>query len=166
VPGRAGQRGRLPGLRPRQRHDRDRRQPDLRPGPGEVAMATWDNVRRLALALPGTAERVSRGGLLAWDVKDKTFAWERPLRPADRKALGPAAPEGPVLAARVPDLGAKEALLAEAGDTWFTTPHFQGYPAILARLDRGTLARRGELPGAARRRRGATRLAKKYLDRP
>jgi len=85
-------------------------------------VATWDDVRRLALALPSTTERVSRDGLAAWDVRDKTFAWERPLRPADRKALGPAAPEGPVLAARVPDLGAKEALLAEAGDTWFTTP--------------------------------------------
>ena len=54
-------------------------------------MATWDDVRRLALALPETAERASRDGLAAWDVRDKTFAWERPLRPADRKALGPAA---------------------------------------------------------------------------
>jgi hypothetical protein len=122
-------------------------------------------VRRLALALPGTAERVSRDGLLAWDVKDKTFAWERPLRPADRKALGPAAPEGPVLAARVPDLGAKEALLAEAGDTWFTTPHFQGYPAILVRLDQATAADLEELLVEAWLSRAPKRLAKEYLDR-
>jgi hypothetical protein len=128
-------------------------------------MATWDDVRRLALALPGTAERVSRDGLLAWDVKDKTFAWERPLRPADRKALGPAAPEGPVLAARVPDLGAKEALLAEAGDTWFTTPHFQGYPAILVRLDQATAADLEELLVEAWLSRAPKRLAKEYLDR-
>jgi hypothetical protein len=129
-------------------------------------MATWDDVRRLALALPETAERVSRDGLAAWDVKDKTFAWERPLRPADRKALGPAAPEGPVLAARVPDLGAKEALLAEAGDTWFTTPHFQGYPAILARLDQATVADLEELLVEAWLSRAPKRLAKQYLDRP
>ena len=128
-------------------------------------MATWDDVRRLALALPETAERVSRDGLAAWDVKDKTFAWERPLRPADRKALGPAAPEGPVLAARVPDLGAKEALLAEAGDTWFTTPHFQGYPAILARLDQATVADLEELLVEAWLSRAPKRLAKEYLDR-
>jgi hypothetical protein len=128
-------------------------------------MATWDDVRRLALALPSTAERVSRDGLLAWDVKDKTFAWERPLRPADRKALGPAAPEGPVLAARVPDLGAKEALLAEAGDTWFTTPHFQGYPAILVRLDQATAADLEELLVEAWLSRAPKRLAKQYLDR-
>ena len=129
-------------------------------------MATWDEVRRLALALPSTAERVSREGLLAWDVRDKTFAWERPLRPADRKALGPAAPEGPVLAARVPDLGAKEALLAEAGDTWFTTPHFQGYPAILVRLDQATAADLEELLVEAWLSRAPKRLAKEYLDRP
>ena len=128
-------------------------------------MATWDDVRRLALALPETAERVSRDGLAAWDVRDKTFAWERPLRPADRKALGPAAPEGPVLAARVPDLGAKEALLAEAGDTWFTTPHFQGYPAILARLDQATVADLEELLVEAWLSRAPKRLAKEYLDR-
>jgi hypothetical protein len=128
-------------------------------------MATWDDVRRLALALPSTAERVSREGLLAWDVRDKTFAWERPLRPADRKALGPAAPEGPVLAARVPDLGAKEALLAEAGDTWFTTPHFQGYPAILVRLDQATAADLEELLVEAWLSRAPKRLAKEYLDR-
>ena len=128
-------------------------------------MATWDDVRRLALALPETAERVSRDGLLAWDVRDKTFAWERPLRPADRKALGPAAPEGPVLAARVPDLGAKEALLAEAGDTWFTTPHFQGYPAILVRLDQATSADLEELLVEAWLSRAPKRLAKEYLDR-
>jgi hypothetical protein len=128
-------------------------------------MATWDDVRRLALALPETAERVSRDGLAAWDVRDKTFAWERPLRPADRKALDPAAPEGPVLAARVPDLGAKEALLAEAGDTWFTTPHFQGYPAILVRLDQATAADLEELLVEAWLSRAPKRLAKEYLDR-
>jgi hypothetical protein len=128
-------------------------------------VATWGDVRRLALALPETAERVSRDGLPAWDVRDKTFAWERPLRPADRKALGPAAPEGPVLAARVPDLGAKEALLAEAGDTWFTTPHFQGYPAILVRLDQATAADLEELLVEAWLSRAPKRLAKQYLDR-
>jgi hypothetical protein len=128
-------------------------------------MATWDDVRRLALALPSTAERVSRDGLLAWDVRDNTFAWERPLRPADRKALGPAAPEGPVLAARVPDLGAKEALLAEEGGTWFTTPHFQGYPAILVRLDQATAADLEELLVEAWLSRAPKRLAREYLDR-
>ena len=128
-------------------------------------MATWDDVRRLALALPQTAERVSRDGLLAWDVKDKTFAWERPLRRADLQALGDAAPKGPVLAARVPDLGAREALLAEDGDVYFTTPHFEGYPAVLVRLDRAAVPDLEELLAEAWLTRAPKRLATEYLDR-
>ena len=128
-------------------------------------MATWDEVRRLALALPQTAERVSRDGLLAWDVKDKTFAWERPLRRGDLQALGDAAPRGPVLAARVPDLGAREALLAEDGDVYFTTPHFEGYPAVLVRLDRAAVPDLEELLAEAWLTRAPKRLATEYLDR-
>jgi hypothetical protein len=45
-------------------------------------MATWDDVRRLALALPETSERGSRG-LRQWRVRDKLFVWERPLRKRD-----------------------------------------------------------------------------------
>jgi hypothetical protein len=77
-------------------------------------MATRDDVRQLALALPQTVEGSSREGFLTWSVKSKAFAWERPLRRGDLEALGDAAPQGPALAARVPDLGAKEALLVEA----------------------------------------------------
>ena len=50
-------------------------------------MATWNDVRRIALALPGTAEQSSRG-IPAWRVKDKGFIWERPLRRTDVEALG------------------------------------------------------------------------------
>jgi hypothetical protein len=98
-------------------------------------VATWDDVHRLARALPQTAEGSSRDGLLAWSVKDKRFSSERPLRRGDLQALGDAAPQGPVLAVRVPDLGTNEALLAVDGGVYFTTPHFDGYPAILVRLE-------------------------------
>jgi hypothetical protein len=69
-------------------------------------------------------------------VKDKLFVWERPLRKSDLEALGDAAPDGPILGARVEHEGAKQALLADDPDVFFTTPHFDGYPAILVRLDR------------------------------
>jgi hypothetical protein len=129
-------------------------------------MATWDDVRRLALALPQTVEGSSRDGLLGWRVKDKTFAWERPLRRGDLEALGDAAPQGPVLAARVPDLGAKEALLADdGGGVYFTTPHFNGYPAILVRLDRIAVGELEELLVEAWLARAPRRLAAEYLDR-
>lgn len=52
-----------------------------------------------------------------------------------RLALGAAAPDGPILGARVEHLGAKEALLADDPAVLFTTPHFDGYPAILIRLE-------------------------------
>jgi hypothetical protein len=98
-------------------------------------MATWEDVRRLALALPETSEKSSYGQTMAWQVKDKTFAWERPLRKSDLEALGDSAPTGPILGARVPDEGAKAALIADDPDVYFTTPHFDGYPAILVQLD-------------------------------
>jgi len=65
-------------------------------------------VRRVALALPESSERRSRG-LASWRVRDKLFVWERPLRVADVQALGDAVPDGPILGARVEHLGAKEA---------------------------------------------------------
>lgn len=97
-------------------------------------MATWSDVRQIALALPETSERISRD-LRQWRVKDKLFVWERPLRRSDLEALGDDAPEGPILGAWVEHLGAKEALLANDEGAFFTTPHFDGYPAILVRLD-------------------------------
>jgi hypothetical protein len=96
-------------------------------------MSTWDDVRRIALALPGTVES---GDGLQWRVNNKPLAWERPLRKADLEHLGDAAPEPPILGVRTPDVGAKEALLAEDPDVYFTTPHFDGYPAVLVRLAR------------------------------
>jgi hypothetical protein len=97
-------------------------------------MATWDDVRRIALAQPEATEGVSRGHA-TWLVKGKLFVWERPLRQSDRLALGAAAPDGPVLGARVEHLGAQEALLQDAPAIFFTTPHFDGHPAVLVRLD-------------------------------
>ena len=97
-------------------------------------MATWEDVRRLALALPETTEKTTFGEFAAWQVRAKTFAWERPLRDSDLADLGDAAPTGPILAARIPDEGAKEALIADDPGVYFTIPHFNGYPAILVRL--------------------------------
>ena len=98
-------------------------------------MATWEDVARLALALPEAAQGTSYGSA-SWKVRRATFAWERPLRRSDLEALGDAAPDGPVLGARVPDEGAKHALIADDPSVYFTTPHFDGYPAVLVRLER------------------------------
>lgn len=126
-------------------------------------MAGWDDVRRAALALPETSERLSRG-IPEWRVRDKGFVWERPLRRADLAALGDEAPDGPILAAQVADVGVKEALLADDPQVFFTTPHFAGYPAILVRLDRISVAVLDELIVDAWLIRAPKRLAKQYLN--
>src|ERR1700680_2004094 len=97
-------------------------------------MATWDDVRRIALRLPQASEDLRRG-LMFWIVKDKLFVWERPLRQSDLRALGDDAPPGPILGARVEHLVAKDALIADNPEVYFTTPHFDGYPAVLVQLE-------------------------------
>jgi hypothetical protein len=125
-------------------------------------VASWDDVRRIALALPESRERVSRDRS-QWLVKDKLFVWERPLRPKEIAALGADAPAGPILGARVEHLGAKEALLADDPGVFFTTPHFDGYPAILARLDPITIDDLEEVVTEAWLVRAPRRLADEYL---
>src|SRR5690348_1239674 len=126
-------------------------------------MATWDDVRRLALAMPGAEERVSRD-MRQWRVKEKLFVWERPLRRSDLEALGDAAPSGPILGARVEHLVAKEALLADDPDVYFTTPHFDGYPAVLVQLEEIGLDDLEELIVEAWLTRAPKRLARQYID--
>ena len=126
-------------------------------------MGSWDDVRRIALDLPETSEQSSRGRAF-WRVRDKGFVWERPLRSTDLRALGDAAPTGPILGARVEHLGAKEALLAEDPSVYFTTPHFDGYPAVLVRLDRIAVDELEELIVEAWLARAPKRLAKQYVD--
>jgi hypothetical protein len=125
-------------------------------------VASWDDVRRIALELPETSEEVSRD-LRQWRVKDKGFVWERPLRRADLEALGEAAPDGPILGARVEHLVAKEALLADDPSVFFTTPHFDGYPAVLVRLDQIGLEDLREVIVEAWLARAPKRLAEAYL---
>jgi hypothetical protein len=125
-------------------------------------MAGWDDVRRIALALGETDERLSRGQR-QWRVKDKLFVWERPLRPKEIDALGADPPDGPILGARVEHLVAKEALLADDPRVYFTTPHFDGYPAILVRLERIAIADLEEIVTEAWLVRAPRRLADAYL---
>jgi len=126
-------------------------------------VASWDDVRRIALALPEAHERASRD-LRQWRVKDKLFVWERPLRRSDLEALGAAAPDGPILGVRVEHLVDKEALLADASGVFFTTPHFDGYPAVLVRLEEIGVDELDEVITEAWLARAPKRLAKAYLD--
>ncbi len=97
-------------------------------------MATFDDVAGIAKRLPHVTEDERRGNR-TWSVGGKAFAWARPLSKADIKRFGASTPpDGPILAARVGDLGEKEAALAACPDAYFTIPHFDGYAAILVQL--------------------------------
>jgi hypothetical protein len=124
-------------------------------------VADWDDVRRIALAMPEATERVSRDNA-QWRVKDKLFVWERPLRKSDLAELGDSAPTGPILGARVEHSVAKEALLADDPGVFFTTPHFDGYPAVLVRLDQIGVEDLEEVIVEAWLVRAPKRLAEEY----
>ena len=126
-------------------------------------MATWEDVRRIALSLPEARED-QRRGLMFWLVREKLFVWERPLRQSDLRALGEAAPDGPILGARVEHLVAKEALIADNPDVFFTTPHFDGYPAVLILLEKIPLDELEEVIVEAWLARAPKRLAKAYVE--
>src|SRR3954447_12821616 len=115
------------------------------------------------MALPEASERTSRGNR-QWRVRDRLFVWERPLRRPDLEALGADAPDGPILGARVEHLGAKEALLASDPDVFFTTPHFDGHPSVLIRLENIGLEDLEDVIVEAWLCRAPTRTAQAYLD--
>jgi len=88
---------------------------------------------RVVGGLPATDETSPHN----WRVGKKLIAWERPLRKSDREALaalGIEPPEGDILGVRVADEGVKFALIADEPDLYFTTSHFDGYPAVLVKL--------------------------------
>jgi hypothetical protein len=96
-------------------------------------MATWDDVASVVGELQLTEERSPH----EWRVGKKLIAWERPLRKSDYDALtavGVEPPQGDILGVRVADEGVKFALIADQPELYFTTPHFDGYPAVLVKL--------------------------------
>jgi len=123
-------------------------------------MATWDDVRAVAATLPETIERAPR----EWRTRSKPPAWEHPLREADLKALGAAAPTGDILGVRVADAGVAPALAADDPTVYFSTPHFAGYPAVLVRLEMIEPDELRDLLRDAWLARVPKRMAQAYLD--
>ena len=119
----------------------------------------------LALALPQTAKELSADGRPAYRVHGKLFCCHRNRR---KDAVDERTGEllDDVLMFRVPDLDVKELLLADDRAIFFTTPHFDGYPAVLVRipdlvrLDRDEL---GDLVAEAWLTKAQTRVAKAWL---
>jgi hypothetical protein len=96
-------------------------------------MATMADLDRIALAMPQVTKELSEDGRPEYLVHGKTFCIHRSKR---RDAVDPATGErlGDVLLFRVGGPEEKELQLADPRGIFFTTPHFDGYPAVLIRI--------------------------------
>ena len=130
-------------------------------------MATIEDVRDIALALPGVEERINgHTGEPAWRAAKGDIAWMRgpSARDLDQLAdLGRDWPKGRVLGVRVASVEEKEALLAAEPEIFFTIPHFDGYPALLVRLEDVDRERLAEIIDDAWLVRAPVKAAKAWL---
>lgn len=130
-------------------------------------MATVDDVREIAMALPGVEEKPSGfSGEQMWRTKRGLVTWMRGPFASDLRQLaevGREWPPGETLAVRVPNLEEKDALLAAEPDLLFTIPHFADYSAVLVRLDLIDRDRLSELITEAWLSRVSARDAREWL---
>ena len=100
----------------------------------EITEMKLDDVDEFAGGLPGVTVAM-KWGHRTWMVHGKGFAWQRPFSKADLKRFGDQTPpQGEILAVRVENLDAKDALLEISPPGFFTIPHFDGYAAVLIEL--------------------------------
>lgn len=109
-------------------------------------MITHDDVRRIALGMPGAEERPSYGGRPSWRAGNRMFTWIRDD------------PEALVLWVATED--DKESLLAADPEVFFITPHYGGQPMVLVRLAAVDLDEASELIIDSWRIRAPARLVK------
>lgn len=86
-----------------------------------ISVVTHDDIRRVALSLPGSYEQASYGGRPSWPTKQRMFTWIR----EDPEAL----------VVWVDSADETDALVASEPDTFLTTQHYDGQPIVLARLE-------------------------------
>jgi hypothetical protein len=96
-------------------------------------MATMADLDALAMAMPQTTKELTPDGRPRYHVHGKLYCCHRTRRP---DAVDPETGErlDDVLMFRVPDLEVKDMVLADDRGVFFTTPHFDGYPAVLVRI--------------------------------
>jgi hypothetical protein len=129
-------------------------------------MATMADLDELALAMPQATKEVSDHGRPTYLVHGKFFCFHRSRR---RDAIDPDTGErlDDVLVFRVADVGVKELMLADDRRIFFTTPHWNGYSAVLIRIPDLARLDRDELEDAvveAWLTRAQKRVAKAWLD--
>ena len=111
-------------------------------------MISFDDVRSIALALPGSYEQASYGDRPSWRTAPRMFTWIR----EDPEAL----------VVWVESVEEKEAMLASDPRTFTTTPHYDGQPIVLVALDRVELDEARELITESWRLRAPARLVRAF----
>jgi hypothetical protein len=110
-------------------------------------LPTWEDVIEIGSRFPGVEVGTS-WGTPALKVKDKFLC---------RVRTNPDA-----LVIRVIHMGEREALLQGDPETFFITPHYDGYPAVLVRLEKVDLDELAELLEDAWRTQAPKRLVAQY----
>ena len=119
-------------------------------------MADEDDVRRLALALPGVEEIDSDG--FDFRVAGKGFVWSYPERkPGHQRVI-----RTDIAVLFVGDQAEKQALLLGEPGIFFTTPGYDGWPLVMVRLAEVDVERLTELVTDAWRMRAPAALAGEF----
>jgi hypothetical protein len=111
-------------------------------------MVTGDDVRRIAMSLPGAFEQPSHGGQPSWRTKPRMFAWIRD----DPEAL----------VVWVESEEDKHALIASEPKKFFTTAHYDGHPMVLVDMERVGLKEATELITESWRLRAPKKLVREW----
>jgi hypothetical protein len=90
---------------------------------------TADDVRRIALALPGAVQDGEKIRYLVEGGKGFAWTWKKRVEPKRARVE-----QLDVFGVRVSGEEEKQALIAAEPGKFFTEPHYNGYPAVLVRL--------------------------------
>jgi hypothetical protein len=119
-------------------------------------VADADDVRRLALSLPGVEEIDSDG--FDFRVGGRGFVWSYPeRRPGQRRVI-----RSDVAVLFVGDEAEKQALLLGEPGLFFTAPGYDGWPLVMLRLAEVDAERLAELVVDAWRMRAPDALAAEF----
>jgi hypothetical protein len=110
-------------------------------------MPTWDDVVALGTRFPGVELETS---------------WGSPALKVRGKMLCRLRTDPDALVLRVIHLGEREALLQGQPDAFFSTPHYDGYPYVLVRLEAVDPEELAELIEEAWRDRAPKRLVAQF----
>lgn len=97
-------------------------------------MTSLDEIRDICSQLPGAiegdGEQFSFGVFIRGKHKGFCWSWRERIDPRKARVINER-----VLAVRTPGLEVKEMILASDDSKFFTEDHYNGYPAVLVRLD-------------------------------